>query len=189
MLLSLSFVVAAIMFYVVQIRPANTEAQRIKAEIIGNQEFISAQSAAVASVERLINQYSEGETQRIRDVIERALPVRTDEATALAQVHGILENNNLTVKSVGFSVSRPQAQRAAGRIGTQQASLKKSTGEMKIKVQFSGRYEDMKEFLKMAETNTRILNVESLSISKGGPKDALDVFNYDVGIVTYYQLP
>ncbi len=123
-------------------------------------------------------------------------------------MEGIAENDNVSITSVAIgnpviNVSKAASANDAGSA----AQAVKPLGSFTLGLVGLASYEDLKNFLSQIETNIRIFDVQSLSMSPvpvvavlpvGGAsgKNASstapvshDLFNYNVVIKTYYQLP
>ena len=186
---SMMLVVGAFVTYFYFIQPIYEEAQVLKAEIFARQNFIDRQRSAIEQVSALIKTY-QGE-RGLQDVISMALPLEPDRAGALAQIYGIPTNERLDVSSVSFAVSG--ARRSLDGTSPVGAGLIKPLGNLRVTVQFRGAYEDFKRFLEIIETNIRIFNVESVSISPAAEADAegetvnVNSFTFSVNLMTYFQ--
>ena len=160
-------IVASFVAYFNFIRPAYQEAQVVKTTLIEQRLVAEKQQKAVEVITNLVSKYEDGALQ---ETISLALPFKEDLAGALTQIYGIFLNNNLKVKSLGFSVGSLGSVRTPPRAaaeGTQAAPtrLVKPIGSLRISVSMSGGYEDFKTMLKDLETNIRIFDTTSITFS------------------------
>lgn len=144
----------------------------------------------MAQVKKLISQ-SQSDQAAVSD-LALAMPSGPDVAGAVAQVYGIAQNNGMTVTSIGISPPRATVRTA----GNATSTLLKAEGTIALTIAGSGSYEALKGFLSQLETNIRVFDVTSLSITPvaapavaGKPAATPDLFTYGISVTTYYQLP
>jgi hypothetical protein len=125
-----------------------------------------------------------------------ALPVGPDVSGALAQIYGIATNANVTIQGAEISTQAVQAVAApATTVGAAAAtgSIVKPTGTVSFQVTGSASYESFKSFLQELETNIRIFDVTAISLQPAAIAATktqtanMDMFNYTITVVTYYQ--
>lgn len=197
MLVSLALVVSAIVVYFDLTLPANDVAQGIRSEVFSRENFLERQSAAITQVENLIKDY-QGEG-KFQDTISLALPPEPELSGALAQIHGIIVNNGLTVGGLSFSVSANQNLKGAdsGK-NSRSGGFVKPIGTVRIQASMSGTYEDLKRFFENLENNIRIFDVTDVSLTppaktsgkegeKTSGKGSPGAYFFNASLVTYYQ--
>ncbi|MBI4085376.1 MAG: type 4a pilus biogenesis protein PilO [Candidatus Liptonbacteria bacterium] len=174
---------SAMVIYFNLILPANDENQHIKAEMIGRQEFVDGQKAAITQVQGLINSYKgEGELQNL---VSSILPVSPDLAGAFSQISGLIQVNKLLLQ--GITVNAPVNQISStggGNLSSQTTA--KPFASIDLQVKMAGSYGDFKSFMKNLETNVRIFDVKRIDLQPTG-KSNQDVYLYNLTVTTYYQ--
>jgi Tfp pilus assembly protein PilO len=187
--IALILVVAAFVVYFDFVRPAYSEIGVKQGEMASSENLLKNQKSAIDQVEGLIQSY--GSRTDLQGVVSEALPPGPDVATALAQINGIAENNRLSPQS--FSVSLVSTSGSSGQSASKSTSKSSATfikpiGRMNFQVKLIGTYEDLKLFLRSIETNTRIMDVQSISVQQVG-KPGQNLFSYELVVMTYYQNP
>jgi Tfp pilus assembly protein PilO len=168
---AVALVVGALVVYFNFIRPIYRDVQDAKAALVARQSVVAEQERAIGQVQKLLAEYGEG--SEIQRAISQALPFDAEVAGALLQVHGILANNNLTLQSIGFSLTGLRSVSQGARSGTalrsregrEPSGLVKPIGRIKVQATFSGTYEDFKAFTRDLESNIRIFDVESMQFA------------------------
>lgn len=188
-LLSLLFVVAALLVLFDLVEPAYGDLMAMKGELATGQGFLSQEQSIITKTQNLISQYQSDSTAK--NNLALAMPSGPDVSGALAQIYGLATANNLVVQNI--TVSAPSVQAAAARTGAPTlAEIVKPQGSITFQFSAVGSYENMKSFLAGLESNIRIFDIKTLSLQPGtsGVKGltGTDVFTYSVAVTTYYQL-
>lgn len=180
--IALAFIFAALFVFSSLIRPAYTEAQRVKSELLSRQTLLENQKAAVEQVKALIDSYR-GEGTFV-EAASFVLPNSKQEAEAVHQITQLASINALTLQTL--AVSSPSVQNL-GRNGiSQDAGLAKPVGNLNIQMRVAGTYDSFKTFLENIETNIRIMDVRNMAVSPVG-KSNQDFYVFDLTVVAYYQ--
>ena len=201
MILGVAFLLSSLLMYLELIQPAYSESQQIKAQKNSLQIFFNGEKKVVEQVQKLASSY-EGQG-KVQQAVSEVLPTKRDIAGAIAQIYGLAQNNGLTIKSLGMSVTAaPRRKNAAVDSGASQlsdfaTSLQKGVGAISFDMQSGGSYENLKDFLSAIETNVRIFDVGQISVqpveaavsaSKAGKASVpQDLLNYSFTFRTYYQ--
>ena len=186
----LVFFTAALFVYFELIQPAYGDAQSLKAQILGLENFLNTQETAVLKVQNLIAAYKG--KNGAQSAVSAALPGREDAAGALAQISGIAEESGIALQAVSVATNAPSTQPGGGAQTSRSASLVKPVGTLVFQAKLVGPYETLKTFLALLETNMRILDVVSLASQPaaiGTAKSAQATYAYDLSVATYYQAP
>jgi len=196
MIFSLIFLAAALFVYLYFIEPAYQDEQVMKSKQISQQSFLDNESSVIKHVKNLIDTYH-GQLQ-IQEAVSMALPSEEDEAGALAQVYGLIQESGLQLQavSVADNVSVVQSQ-SAGAANNFETKLQKSLSSVVIQLKTSGSYEEFKGFLSKLETNIRIFDLKTLNIQSAlltqqnkaaqVATTTQDFYSFDLSIATYYQ--
>lgn len=172
----------AFIVYVTFTSPSYAEAQKVKSEMLGKRTLIENQKAAIAQVEKLINQSAAQE--QLRQVVSLALPPTKDESGVIHEINTLATTNRLAVQSL-TAVSGSRESNGGAR-ATTTISLVKAYGTVSVQVRLAGSYADFKQFLRSLETNVRMFDVRTLNVDPVG-KANQDTYTFDLTVATYYQ--
>lgn len=185
MALSLAFVVGAIVLYFNFIRPAYDDFFKIRGEQLSREEFIKNQEAVITEVKRLIDAFHE--QAGLQERVSLSLPKVPDAGGALVQLHGLTQMTRLPAQSFDITVSAPRTPRPGNASGTAPIAVK-PLGTVRLGTQFKGTYEDFKAFLNYLETNIRLFDLQSFSLSPLLDKDSRIIgYQFSISVVTYFQ--
>lgn len=182
MLASLVMIAAAVMLFFNFIQPAYSEAQSVRSEQLSRQEFINTQKDVIQQAQALIQEY-QGQRE-LQDQISYVLPLNPDVAGALLQLNSLALANGLRPDT--FSIAAPSAQAivASAVTGGSEDLLAKPIGQVDFQLRVTSSYEAFKRFLSQIETNMRIFDMKSLSVSPVGRTNS---YTFDITVTTYYQ--
>lgn len=184
MILSLVFLVAAFIVYINFTVGAYDRIQDIKSDVLGRQNLVENQRAAVNQVQKLI-ETRRGEEQ-LSGVVSLTLPTEQDMGGAVAQLYGLSAVNKISAQVFQSSVGGVKNLAPASGNKNEPTSLVKPIGSMVFQVKLVGAYEDFKNFLRKLETNIRLFDVQNLNIQAAGKMDQ-DLYVYDLIVAAYYQ--
>lgn len=179
----LVLLLAALITYLNFTSPSYQAAQDIKSQMLSRSNLVETQKAAIAQVEKLINQ-SAAEDQ-LKQVVALALPPSKDESDVIHQLNTLGTVNHLSIQSM-VAVSQTREPPASVARATSTIDLVKPQSTVGVQVRLAGSYEDFKTFLKNIETNVRIFDVKTISIDPLG-KPNQDTYSFDLTVATYYQ--
>ena len=197
-LFSLLFIVVAFVIFFDFIEPTYANLEELKGTQLGLQQFYANEQTQVQQAKTILSEY-ENSTQA-EDNLALAMPSGPDIAGGLAQVYGIASANGIAITNVSIQAPTVQLQPAIVDAGSTDGNappvqIVKPVGTISFQLVGSGSYEAVKNFLQTLETNIRIFDVTAFSIQpavggftgKGSVNS--DLFNYNITVVTYYQLP
>lgn len=206
MIVSLMFMVSALIIYFQFIQPAYEDAQTVKSELRSEQGFLEKERGTIDDLQKLITKY-QGQVG-IQDAVSERLPIGEDLAGAIAQLSGLIQQSSLVLESISVSVVAPQTTSLAGKAAVTasnfQASLQKPTGSINFRAKLSGSYDNLKGLIHFLETNVRLFDVKLISIqpanvsaapppsagqgkAAGAVTASQDFFDYEIMITAYYQ--
>lgn len=196
-ILSLLLVVVALVVFFDFIQPEYQNIQALKGKLIGEQNFLASEAAAVQQAQEIISTY-DNQSQGAAN-IGLAMPTGKDVAGAIAQIYGIAANNNINVTAVTVSAPTLEPKTTAdGDAGNGGAGslmgIVKPLASISFEVSGQGSYENFKNFLSQIETNIRIFDITNLKIdpvagTSGAKPGNQDLFTYAITVATYYQVP
>ena len=200
MFLALGFLIASFVLFFDVIQPAYNGVQTLRGQLAGETQALNAETTAVDQALTQISAYKEGSAGQAS--VSLAVPNGEDLAGALAQVEGIAQNDSVSVTSIGISPPALSQQTTAS--GGSTKATTSPLGSFSFDVAGSASYENFKIFLEQLATNIRIFDVKSLTFtpaptvavaapmgknSVATPAANPDLFNYNLTIQTYYQVP
>ena len=191
-LLAFLFLMAAIVVFFDLVQPEYDVAKNLQAQQIGEQNYLTSQTATVKQVQTVMNAYR-NDSQNSANV-DLAMPSGEDVAGALAQIQGIAENTGITVTSISATPPQVKVAQTPAAAAATSTQLMKPLGSFTFTLAASGSYEQFKSFLQDLETNIRIFDVQAVTLQQGSAASVSgktpathDIFNYTVTVATYYQ--
>ncbi len=194
MIITLGFLVGALLIFFDLLQPAYGDLQQKRGEQVSKEALLTSEQQVVTQAKTLLTKY-ESETQA-QTSLALAMPSGQNVANAIAQIYGIAQGNSIIVKSIGVSVAAVQQQISTARDSNVSLSASQIVKPMgKISLQFSGNgsYENLKTFLSQLETNIRLFDLTGFSLAPqaniGSGPVSQDAYTYGITADTYYQLP
>ncbi|MEK7138483.1 MAG: hypothetical protein AAB787_03175 [Patescibacteria group bacterium] len=188
LVLGLGLMVAAFIIFVSFTRPAYEEIQEIRNQKYTFDLELENKKQAIQDVATLIEEHK-SDTD-FNETVSLHFPTSPNLSSALAQIHSLaVDIAKLTLTSVNVSESGSQVSRSSGGARANGTSLERPIHTISFDLSLIGSYSQLKNFIDKVETNIRIFDVESVSLNPAasGTKVPLDLFNYQVKVVTYYQ--
>jgi len=186
MLLALGLILGAGIVYAELIVPTNVDLQEIKVQIAAKNLVIQTQQAVITKVDKAIQDFESPEGKHFQDVISGALPIGPNYAGALAHVVGMVQASDLTFQSASFAESSPRSLAPANKaLRPGETELVRPIGSLKIQVQASGSYAELKEFLRTLEQSLRLFQLESMTFTT--PEKGSATYTYNIALVAPYQ--
>ncbi len=172
-LLSFLFLVGALVVYQNLIRPESKEISRKRGLVAAKTNLFETQSQAVNQVQNLISQIENFST--LAETVALAIPNRPEVPEVFNQIETISRLSGVNVTGVGF--------RNLGLIGAPgNLPLMKKLGALEFKLTAIGPYENIKNFLKLLESNLRVGNINGWDFSRAG-----QIYNISFSMIVYYQ--
>ncbi len=169
---SMVFLIAALVVYQNLIKPEFDEINGKRNELTTKKYTYETQKAAVDQFEGLLGQF-QNLTSFQRSVNE-IIPNRAEITQAVNQVEAISRSSNVIILGIDFKDLGGQVSKSP---------LVKRLGVVEIKIRLGGQYQDLKNFLKLLETNIRLTKVTSFSFS--GLQQGF--YNLNLTAEVYYQ--
>lgn len=205
--IGLLLLVGALFVYFYLIQGEYEGAQGLKAKVNSKQKFLNDEKTVIEQVQKQIEAYRQSQGQQgPQSGVSLALPTSPDIAGAIAQLSGLAQQSaanlqSLTVSTLPASAAKSVTAKKGGSTeGNFQDTLQKPLGTISFSLKLTGGYESIKNFISLLETNLRIFDLrsftitpvtasESVSLSKDKTTPSVSMFTYDVGVNTYYQNP
>jgi Tfp pilus assembly protein PilO len=191
-LIAIFFVIIAIIILFDWIEPEYSNMMTIKAQLLGEQAFLSSEQQTATQVKNLVSSYETQSQSAAATNIALAIPPSQDLAGALAQIYGLAQASGLTVSGVG--ISAPSV--SGSQITSSSTATIQPLNRISFQVSAAGSYEALKNFVSSLETNVRIFDLKSFSMNsissassggRSGNANSQDFFSYSFSVATYYQ--
>ncbi len=186
------FLIAAVVAFFDLVQPEYNAAKNLQSQQIGEQNYLTTQTATVKQVQTVLNAY-QNDAQNATNV-NLAMPSGEDVAGALAQIQGIAENTGIAITSISATPPRLRVAQLPAAASATSTQLMKPLGTFTFTLAASGSYEQFKSFLQDLETNIRIFDVQAVTLQQGSAAvvsgktvTTRDIFNYSITVATYYQ--
>jgi hypothetical protein len=194
LVIALVFLAVAFVLFFDLVEPAYSDVQTLRGQAVGEATSLASEQTLVTQIKNLLTSYT---TQSGNETsLGLAMPTGQNISGALTELEGIAQNNNIAINNILVSPPSLLAQSAAnaGNASGTAAGLVKPLGSFTLQLTAQGSYENFQNFISQIETNIRLFDIQSVSLtpvsSAGGTKVVTaDNFNYSVSIETYYQLP
>lgn len=173
-LISLALLIGAVILFSSLIVPEYGEIQQLRGEKKSLDAVVEEEERLVDIATQLLAQYQSA--AELRNSLSLVLP--QDEALpgTINQIQGIAKSAGVTVAGINVEPLPLDYARAS--------SIVEPAGGFRATVRVIGSYEALKSYLQLLETNIRIIDVDSITISGGGGKGPLTT---SLIIKTYYQ--
>ena len=184
-IVALVCIVAALIVLFDLVQPEYGNVVSLKSQLAGEQSLLATEQAAVSNVNQSLKNYA-NESQAAQSVA-LAVPNNEDPAGALAQIYGLAQANGIAIQSI--TVSQPSLPQQSSTSSVANLPL----ASVSFQINAAGSYEAFQNFISGLQTNVRIFDVKTLSItaapSVAGSKSGTsqDNFNYNLTVVGYYQ--
>ena len=197
MILGVVFFVGSIVIYFQLIQPAYGETLKLKSTKASLQSFLDKEKQAIDTVKQLISDYNT-KNEKIQQTVSLVLPTDPDVSGAVTQLYGLSQNNNLQFKDVKISVpglSSASSQAKGLDPSNLALALQRPIGTLSLSTVLVGSYDDFKEFLSQLQSNIRIFDIKTLSMSpvinigKDKIPQAIEKYTFSFSVSTYYQSP
>lgn len=197
MILGVVFFVGSIVIYFQLIQPAYGETLKLKSTKASLQSFLDKEKQAIDTVKQLISDYNT-KNEKIQQTVSLVLPTEPDVSGAVTQLYGLSQNNNLQFKDVKISVpglSSVSSQAKGLDPSNLALALQRPIGTLSLSTVLVGSYDDFKEFLSQLQSNIRIFDIKTLSMSpvinigKDKTPQVIEKYTFSFSVSTYYQSP
>jgi len=176
LLVSALVLIAAVVGYVILVKPAYREILQLRGVLKSKSDFFNEQSLAIGKVDNMILQYQGA--SKLQDTVSLSFPLKEDLASLFNQLRTLAELSGLRIEIFGVKPLSFQSLVAAPLI--------KNVGTLQVSLRVTGSYEAFKQFLGGLETNVRLMNVQQITIERLGSA-AANLFSYNLLVNTYYQ--
>jgi len=183
---SVLFFVFAFASYSLFVQPELAIIAELRGTLQSKMELLEQQRTVNEQVKNLLSRFKS--VSNLESIVSMAIPVNEDFGALLHQLNTLAGSSGLTVAGIDFrSLSLPRSRR---RTESQSAAIPETPtrGRVAMEVSLQGSYAALKSFLKLIETNVRILDVKNLSLAAVDQANIRDLFTYRVLIEGYFQV-
>ncbi|KKU91675.1 MAG: hypothetical protein UY23_C0001G0281 [Candidatus Jorgensenbacteria bacterium GW2011_GWA1_48_11] len=167
--------VGTLVVYVSFIKPEIDVIAQERSLAVSKANLFSDQKAAVQGVQKLIAQFQS--ITSIQQDVNLEMPIGANTTQALNQIQSVTRLNQVNLNSLSIKAESflPSRQPLAKRLGT-----------LTVNMAVTGAYDNIKGFLRALETNVRVANTKTFTIS---PVSGLNQNNYSLtlSVEIYYQ--
>ena len=174
-LLSLLILIVSLVGYSSMLVPKYEDIQELRGERDSLNELVQKERDSVDAVKRLIKEYSS--TSNLGDSLSIALPDEQNIASAVNQIRGIADSNNMLMISFALKPLSVDA-RAID-------SIVQPVATVRMSIDLLGDYDSLQAYLRALETNIRLMDIKSITIGEGGTDGP---YEYQIEVDTYYQI-
>jgi Tfp pilus assembly protein PilO len=183
LLISVFFFVLAFVSYATFVKPELDRIFELRGSLRSKTELLEQQRLVSDQVNSLIGRFKS--IKNLEEIVSMAIPVREDLGLLLSQLDILSRSSGLGVQSINFqSLALPRGSRNEGNLGINNLSER---GTIQISLSLTGSYDSLKSFLKLIETNVRVLDVQTLGIAPAQRLVAEDIFEYKLTLNGYFQ--
>jgi len=179
---------ATLVVYGSLIQPEIENATKLQALVASKTQLFNNQKAAVTQVANLISQFQSA--AKLQQTVSLAVPIGPSITQALNQWQAVAQASQVGLQSLNI---QPGQSPAASKTPSAQ-SLVKSLLTIPTKVEATGNYGSLKQFVNAIETNARVMNVvdfdfKSLSSGQpsGGGASANPIYSLQLDVNAFYQ--
>lgn len=169
--IALVFFIGAVVVYQNLIGPEGAVIMEKRGIVTAKANLFEGQQQAVTEVQGLISQFQN--LKSLQESVSLSMPDGQKTTLALSQIEAIARSSNVTIVSLDFRslTARPSEQQLIKKLGT-----------LEVKLGLVGAYNDLKNFLRLLETNVRVANVKELNFAR-----AQQDYNLNIMAEMYYQ--
>lgn len=171
------FIIGAFVVYANFISFSMDTVNEKRGTLAAKESIFATQSDAINQVQNAFAQFEN--TQDVKRKIELAVPDGVETVSALRQIEAVARRSSVTLTSLEFKEvgSRPS-----------QSPFFKKIGILEVTLSASGSYEGVREFLRLFETNARVINVQEFDFESGfSPERGGGPDQINLKVEMYYQ--
>lgn len=173
-LVSLGFLIGAIIFFSSAVAPEYKNIQQLRGEKQSLDAVVGEEERLINTASQLLNEYQNA--ANLRDNLSLVLPREEALPGMINQIQGIARSTGVTIEGINVE-NLPLTHSEA-------SSIVEPVGNFKATVRVKGSYEALRSYIQSLETNVRIIDVDSMAVSGGGGAGPLTA---NLVLRTYYQ--
>lgn len=176
--ISIIFLALSVVIFFTKSQPKLEETKALRNKTDAYNEALSNAKKIKETTNKLLNKYNAVDQENI-DKINTILPSQFDGIKLAVELENALAKNNMSMKSVSFKETKPVSKNASKNKNKKKEAPYETAS---VSLQINGKYESFYSFLKDAESNLRLLDINSIKFSVGNA----DTYDFDLDISTYW---
>jgi len=175
----------SILFLTLFIWPKYLQLLELKSKVLELEKNLKSSQEYFKKIEESFSKIKEKKEEV--EKIKSALPSDPQVSETFNFLQKAASENGLLLKNISFSFVEPQESKEGFEEGIEGLETppapvppKTKLRELKIKISLSGKYGDLKNFLKKIENSARLIEVENLSLKGKEP------FDIDLSLKTFF---
>jgi Tfp pilus assembly protein PilO len=176
-LLSLLFLVSAMLVYALLIVPSFRDVQRLRAEVAKLTSTLADQKQAVADLEQLLLEFES--LAAARQIFSLTLPNDPRAPQVVNTVRGLAEISGVILTSI--QVDTVPFRSLGG------PRFVRNIGSLRARITLDGSYDGFKNFMAQLERNVRLMDVKNVIVRTTAGDPTGRALGYDVTFDAYYQ--
>ena|SRR3989344_3402287 len=181
LLASVLFFILAFVIYINLVSPELDGLTALRGTLRFKTETLERQQTVNEQVKNLIAKFKS--VKSLEETIALAIPPEEDIASLVNQVQAIAKSSGVSLSLIGFRITDATG---AGRKATTTLSGVIGYGAIRTTLKVSGTYQAIKSFLRLLETNVRVMDVNSFAFrSLSGSGEGL--YGVDITVSSYFQ--
>ena len=173
-LVSLGFLIGAIIVFSSLVLPAYRDVQQLRGEKKSLETVVEEEEQLITTANRLLTEYQSA--ANLQNSLSLVLPREEALPGMINQIQGIAKSTGVTIE--GMNVENLPLEHS------RTSSIVEPVGSFKVTIRVKGDYTALRSYIQSLETNVRIIDVDSFALSSGGAAGPLTV---DLVLRTYYQ--
>lgn len=167
--------IGALIVYTTMISPSLAEIQTLRAERESKLVTLADYREAIEETNNVIE--ASQSLASLTDSFNQVIPPEEQIPSLLNQLYGLARMSGALVDSINFQFMPIES--------SSESSILKPIGIVRSTVKCSGNYESIKSYVKLLETNIRLMDVYSIDVAGGNEENPS--LSYTVVIDAYYQ--
>lgn len=170
------FFIGTLVVYASLIKPEMDVVTTQRAQVAAAENLFNTQQNATQDVKKAFKSLQDA--SGARSAIALALPVGPSMTQALHQIDAMVGATRVSIDSFVITPATPEASKQA---------LVKRLGKLEVSVSVSGNYDSVKGFLKLFETNIRVVNVKSFEFTTNRGQQGTGPYSLKIVADMFYQ--
>lgn len=170
------FFIGTLIVYASLIKPEMDTVGTQRAQVAAAENLFNTQQSATQDVKKAFKGLQDA--AGVRGTIALALPLGPSMTQALHQIDAMVVASRVSIDSFVITPVTPEASKQP---------LVKRLGKLNVEVSISGNYDSVKGFLKLMETNIRIVNVKSFEFTSNKGQPNIGPYSMKIVADMFYQ--
>lgn len=178
-LFSVFFLILTVIVYTNFVLPQIDEVSKLRAEVASKNRNYETQKNAIAQVSEIVSQFKNAAD--LQKTLSFSMPIKLSVVDVLNQWYAISKNSNADIRAMDIKLSS-----SVTKTGN---PVLKGRGSIAVSLSAVSTYDGIKQFLNSLETNARVVNIQSFTLTPmySGVNMPGALFAIDISLETYYQ--